>query len=226
MAHDPRQVSGPQTEPELPRLRPGGGGADRAQRREERREALVDATQRAIRRHGAGVSMELIAEEAGITKPILYRHFGDKAGLAGVVAARFGAELFAALARVDAAQPDLDPRGQLEHKLRAGLGLVASDPAIFEFLVREGGGAPGANEGLERRMANLQLARWLEPVLRDLLAERELPVEAAEVWAYAMAGGVAAISVWWTHGRERMPIERVVGFLCDLLWDGLGGHFA
>ena len=34
-----------------------------------------------------------IAAEAGISKPVLYHHFGDKAGLAAAIADRFLAEL-------------------------------------------------------------------------------------------------------------------------------------
>src|SRR5215217_1316595 len=51
------------------------------QHREQRREALVDATIRAVRNHGAGVGMDDIAAEAGTSKTVIYRHFEDKAGL-------------------------------------------------------------------------------------------------------------------------------------------------
>ncbi|MCB1004958.1 MAG: helix-turn-helix transcriptional regulator [Acidimicrobiales bacterium] len=44
-----------------------------------RRAELADAAVRAIRTVGADASMADIAAEAGITKPVLYHHFGDKA---------------------------------------------------------------------------------------------------------------------------------------------------
>src|SRR5690606_36511130 len=62
-------------------------------RRAERRQELLDAAVVTIRRDGAGVSMEDIAHEAGITKPILYANFGDKAGLADALAKRFTRDL-------------------------------------------------------------------------------------------------------------------------------------
>src|SRR2546423_12521591 len=52
-----------------------------ASRSAERRLQLLDAAARVIRAHGSDVSMAAIAAEAGITKPILYRHLGDKGGL-------------------------------------------------------------------------------------------------------------------------------------------------
>ncbi|MGH2819151.1 MAG: helix-turn-helix domain-containing protein, partial [Actinomycetota bacterium] len=42
---------------------------------------LLDAADNVVRRDGPEASMQKIAAEAGITKPILYRQFGDKGGL-------------------------------------------------------------------------------------------------------------------------------------------------
>ena len=52
-----------------------------AARRDARREAFLEAAVTVIRRDGAGASMETMAREAGVTKPILYRVFGDREGL-------------------------------------------------------------------------------------------------------------------------------------------------
>lgn len=46
---------------------------------------LLDAADQVIRRDGPSVSMEVIAAD---TKPILYRHFGDKGGLYTALAVR------------------------------------------------------------------------------------------------------------------------------------------
>src|SRR5829696_7177737 len=75
--------------------RPGRIGRPRGPRRsrDERRAELLDAAERAIRRIGPQASMDELAAEAGITKPILYSHFGDKAGLARALAERVAAEL-------------------------------------------------------------------------------------------------------------------------------------
>ena len=54
--------------------------------RAQRREDLVDATLRAIRRHGGSPSMDEIAEIAGTSKTVLYRYFDDQAGLYSAVA--------------------------------------------------------------------------------------------------------------------------------------------
>src|SRR3954452_21394082 len=70
--------------------------------RETRRTEFVDAAITCIQRVGAGASMDQMAAEAGVTKPILYRYFGDKAALYGAIAERYvgvvGDELRRALA--------------------------------------------------------------------------------------------------------------------------------
>jgi AcrR family transcriptional regulator len=57
-----------------------------------RREALLNAALAVITRDGPAASMDAMAAEAGITKPILYRHFGDRDGLIAAVANPFAPE--------------------------------------------------------------------------------------------------------------------------------------
>ena len=47
----------------------------------------------AIREIGPGVTMEQLAKAGGVTKPILYRHFGDRDGLIQAIAERFSNDL-------------------------------------------------------------------------------------------------------------------------------------
>ena len=61
--------------------------------RESRRETFVDAAIAVVRRDGRGASMEAVAREAGVTKPILYRVFEDRDALVRAVGDRFAAEL-------------------------------------------------------------------------------------------------------------------------------------
>ena len=60
--------------------------------REARRAEFVEATVRAIGQHGADVGMDEIAAEAGVSKPVLYRHFHDKSDLY-VAVGEWGTEL-------------------------------------------------------------------------------------------------------------------------------------
>jgi len=61
--------------------------------RSARREELLDAADRIVQRDGPAASMRAMAAEAGITKPVLYRYFGDKNGLLTALADRHTRDL-------------------------------------------------------------------------------------------------------------------------------------
>src|SRR3954471_24732588 len=99
----------------------------------DRRSQLLAAADRVVQRDGSAASMNLIAAEAGITKPILYRHFGDKGGLYRALAARHIDQL---LARLPAA---VLTRGGLTARTRATvdayLAAVEEQPQVYRFLM-------------------------------------------------------------------------------------------
>ncbi len=64
---------------------PDGRSTRWDQHRATRRRELVEATLRAIRKHGAGVGMDDIAAVAGTSKTVIYRHFSDRQGLYAAV---------------------------------------------------------------------------------------------------------------------------------------------
>src|SRR3954468_19413164 len=99
---------------------------DRTVRRAARRSELLEAAVRAIRRTGPSVSMDVIAAEAGVTKPIVYRHFGDRVGLASALAEQFGAALVAELDEV--LSRDLPPEELLRATIEAYVAFVERDP--------------------------------------------------------------------------------------------------
>ena len=70
-----------------------GRDARWVEHRRVRRRELVESTLRAIRRHGATVGMDEIAAEAGTSKPVIYRHFGEVAALIAAAMAALAAAL-------------------------------------------------------------------------------------------------------------------------------------
>jgi len=57
---------------------------------------MLDAAERVIARDGNGASLEAIATEAGVTKPIVYARVGSRAELSNALAARLADRLIAA----------------------------------------------------------------------------------------------------------------------------------
>jgi AcrR family transcriptional regulator len=111
---------------------------------EDRREQILDATKAIVTERGFhAVSIEAVARGAGITRPIVYSHFGDLQGLLEALVER---ESRRALAQLAAVLPtDLghgDPREILLSAQRGYLEVVASDPDTWRLLLMPTEGAP------------------------------------------------------------------------------------
>lgn len=189
--------------------------------RRERREAFLDAADRAIRRGGADVSMADVAAEAGVTKPVLYRYVADKEEMAAGLSERYAAQLMAALEGSLAPAPD--PRTTLAATIDAYLTFIESEPEMYRFLVlsgRHGQGAGGGREALDR--FSHQLAASVTTLLADELRRFGRDDSGAEAFAHGLIGMVQSTGEWWLASRS-ISREALVRQLVRVLWTGLAG---
>jgi AcrR family transcriptional regulator len=111
---------------------------------EERREQLLDATKKVAAEQGFhGTSIEAVAREAGISRPIVYGHFQDLGGLLEALIERESARALAQLA--DVLPRDLaagDPAEGLLAALRGYLEAVRADPQTWRLVLMPSEGAP------------------------------------------------------------------------------------
>jgi AcrR family transcriptional regulator len=179
--------------------------ADRAARREE----LLDAADRIVRRDGPAASMAAIAGEAGITKPILYRHFGDKSGLYAALADRYTGRLLGELQA--ALEAGRTRRDRVERTVGAYLSAIEAEPQVYRFLVHsdEAAAAQSQVRSFTRRLSTLLAA--------GMAAELAAPPERASAWAHGIVGMVQAAGDWWldTGACSR---DQLVQELTDLLF--------
>jgi AcrR family transcriptional regulator len=184
----------------------------RSRRRQGRREELLDAADRVVRRGGREMSMDEVAAEAGITKPVLYRYFGDKDGLYEALAERYVDELKREL--LPAAEMP-GARARLAASIDAYLSYVEREPERYRFLL-------GAAE--RTRTAELVAAFRRERVERCASSAtenlRRVGVEpvVGELWAHAVGGLVRETGVWWLETRA-LPRDQVVEHLTAVVWD-------
>ena len=174
-------------------------------RRDERRAEILEAATAVIRREGSTTSMEQIAAEAGVTKPIVYRHFHDRADLVAAMAQRFADELATTLAA--SAGAGADGRDVMVAVIDAYLGFVERDPDIYRFVVQEV--AP----------AQASFMRAVGDQVAASLTGR-VPDGAAEPVAHGIVGMVHAAGDWWLSSRS-VPRAEVVEHLTSVLWSGL-----
>jgi AcrR family transcriptional regulator len=184
------------------------------QDREARREELLDAADRIVQRDGTAVSMASIAAEAGITKPILYRHFGDKSGLYAALAGRHTERLLDVLQEALAAGGTA--RERVERTIDAYLSTIETEPQVYRLLVHSAE-FPAAAEAHGQVQSFLR--RFSELLALGIAAELGLPPgsDRAETWARGIVGMVQSAGDWWllngSPGRD-----AVVRELTDLLW--------
>ncbi|GEB48273.1 MULTISPECIES: TetR family transcriptional regulator [Streptomyces] len=189
---------------------------------EKRRAELLEAADRVVLRDGPGASMNAIAAEAGITKPILYRHFGDKGGLYRALAVRHTDALLASLrAALDAPR---ERRERVEATLDTYLAAIEARPQVYRFLMHPAENSPAGERGFDVGQYSAPLLRRLGEELAKVIAERvDLGPESeglARVWGHGIVGMMHAAGDWWLRDR---PCERrqLVRHLADLLWGRL-----
>ena len=184
----------------------------------DRRSELLDAADRVVRRDGPRASMNTIAAEAGITKPILYRHFGDKNGLYQALAERHTTVLLDAV-RAALALP-LERRDRVEAVIDTYLAAIESRPQVYRFLTHPDPAADSLSPAGPLAPALRQIADELGRNMREQVDLGPDSAVIAEAWGQAMTGMVLAAGDWWLEKRP-MPRERMVQALADLLWGRL-----
>jgi AcrR family transcriptional regulator len=182
-------------------------------RRERRREELLDVADRVIQRRGVGVSMDEIASEAGITKPVLYRHFGDKDGLHQALTERYIDELKTALKPATGAS---EPRDRLAAAIDAYLVYVEREPERYRFLLHASEQPRTAGIVADFRRRHIAECAF---TAEDNLRRAGIDPGFTEPWAECVSGMIRAAGTSWLETRS-LPRERLVDYLTTILWDG------
>jgi AcrR family transcriptional regulator len=189
----------------------------------ERREQVLDATLALAASAGFhAISLDAVAREAGITRPIVYGHFTDLRGLLNALADRERARALAQLAQVVPAH--LDPRPAREiavAALRGYLEAVAAEPLTWRLVLMPVEGSPAVLRGRvadDREAIRRQIVRLVSAGL-----EREgitVPVD-VELAAHAVQAYAEEAARLVLTDAQAYPVERLVAF-ADLVLAPLG----
>jgi AcrR family transcriptional regulator len=189
----------------------------RSEHREQRRAVLVQAAMRAIRQHGPDVAMDDIAAEAGVSKPILYRHFLDKGDLYMAVSETATEQLRAVL--LSGLSSEVDPRTLLRVVIEAYLTFIEREPELYRFVVRRS--FPDRPLPRDPVTTNAALiAEALARIFAEQLRSLGLDPGGAQTWAYAGVGMVQAAGDWWLQDRT-LSREQLRDYLLMMAWGAL-----
>jgi AcrR family transcriptional regulator len=189
--------------------------------RAERRSQLLAVSRGVFAERGfETATLEEIAERAGVSRPIVYGHFGDKQRL-------FEAVVIEEIARVETAVGAAlaapgEPRELLERGLRAFFVYVREHPEGHAVLTRDapvhlsGEGLAGVGVMLDR------LAARISEVIAGAIRSLGLDPAPAPIYASALIGLGEHVGRWWRHHPE-VSLETVTSHTTTLLWSGFGG---
>jgi len=182
----------------------------------QRREQLLDVGRSLFAERGYdGASVEEIALRAGVSRPVVYEHFGGKEGLYAVVVHR---EVERLLTSFTGALSAHSPKRLLEQATLALLTYVEDETDGFRILVRESPVPLAASGGLATILS--AIAGQVEHILAAEFAARGFQTTLAGLYSQALVGQVALVGQWWLDNRSPGRNE-VAAHLVNLAWNGL-----
>jgi AcrR family transcriptional regulator len=187
--------------------------------REQRRAEFVEATIAVVAKKGPDVGMEDVAAEAGVSKPVLYRHFTDKSDLYLAVGQK-ATELL--MDRMGPALAEDGPiRTRIERIVDAYLSVIEDNPNLYRFVVKGSFVDRPVEKDVVQEDKNL-IANALARILGDYLRAFEMDSGGAEPWAHALVGMVQNAGDWWLD-RQTMSRANLSDYLATIIWHAIDG---
>lgn len=181
----------------------------------ERRHQLIDIARGLFAERGyEGTSIEEVAQRAGVSKPVVYEHFGGKEGLYAVVVDR---EMSALLDGVTASLTNNQYRPRVEAVTLALLTYIEERTDGYRVLIRDS--PPSLSPGTYSTLFNDAVSQ-VSSILAGDFARRGLDPELAPMYARALVGSVSMTAQWWMEARQPNK-EVVAAHLVNLMWNGL-----
>jgi AcrR family transcriptional regulator len=186
----------------------------------ERRRQLLDVALEVFAARGFyGTSMDELAETAGVTKPVFYKHFGSKRSLYLELLEDTGARLIDEITKVTAEADG--PRQQVEAGFAAYFRFVAENEHAFRLLF---GAAPRRGGSVDQDLTEASLR------VEDAIAEAIAPLIDAPIdddhrrlLAQGIVGVAEATGRFWLAEGRKFDAETLGRRIADLAWAGLRG---
>ena len=174
----------------------------------ERREQLIEVATQVFASEGADrASVESIASRAGVSKPVIYEHFGSKDGLYAVVVDRHVRLLQDGL-RCVLSKSRRGPRRIMEAAVMVLLDYIISRDSPV-----------GSSRGSYASILS-DVASWVEGLIVDRFIDHGLDPTYASIYAQALTGMVGMTGLWWVEDRNPSK-ELVAAHLVDLALNGM-----
>ncbi|MGE0326254.1 MAG: TetR/AcrR family transcriptional regulator [Polyangiaceae bacterium] len=182
----------------------------------ERRAQLIQVGRAVFAKHGyESTSVEEIAREAKVSKPIVYEHFGGKEGLYAIIVDR---EMDSLYQRISDAIARGSARTRFEQAVLAFLTYVEDEPDGFAVLTRD---APMQMRGRGMPSVISDLGTRVRDIFNEQFKTLGYDAKVAPIYAHALIGMVTLVGQWWGADPKRFKKEVVASHLAAIGWMGL-----
>ncbi len=194
--------------------------------RAERERQILDVAHDRFARDGyAGVTMDGVAAEVGVTKPLLYAYWGNKERIYLACLERDAERLLETVGEAVGSAPN--PADATEVGLRSFFDFVSSESGAFRVLFDET--LPTGGEIAQRVHQHREQVVAL--VATTLLAElppraREKARVEVEALSTAVMGAAEALARWWLRSGEPIPAADAAELLIATVVPGLRARTA
>jgi AcrR family transcriptional regulator len=193
--------------------------AKRRMRAPERRKQLLEVARRVFGRKGYHVvTMDDVAREAGVTKPILYDHFPSKRDLYRDLLEEDLADLKERLR--EALETSKGNRQRIQGSFQAYFDFVDEEGAGFRLLMQESVGPEREFREMVFRFRDEVLEQVTEVIVRE--SKGNLDREQAADVALGLVG-MAETAAQRNPGGSKEERRRTVDTLVRLAWRGITG---
>lgn len=200
------------------------------QHKEERRQQIIDAAIAVIEESGAGAEVHVhqIAERAGLSRTVVYRHFEDRADLDRAVQATILEAFWARL------MPEISLEGTVPEIIERAVGTyvrwAVAHPALHRMADHDVSRGPSEGDdgpleqGLERLAREIiEVVHIGAVALGGELSREELA--SLDPLAYGMVGAVfSSVRRWLDHPDPTLTPDALITLISQTLWFGIAGH--
>lgn len=184
--------------------------------RKERRESLLHAARAVFVESGYhAAAMDEIAARAGVTKPVLYQHFGSKRDLYLAVLDNGAEQFLESVGRALNSTPN--NRDRVTATINAYLKFIDHDDEAYRLVFQSDlVNAPDVRERVQRVHA------LSAEMVSDVIAEDTgLSREEALLLAYGLLGMAQTAGLQWLSTPEGMDRHAATALLSALAWRGI-----
>lgn len=187
--------------------------------RAEREAQMLEVAERIFGSRGfQATTMDEIAEQVGVTKPLIYDYFGSKEGLLAATIERARHQLLAAVITAWESNPDATPRLRVREVITAFFNFIDDHDRGFALLRTEGALIGEAAASVER--IRQQTAKALAEGITMLPGFAELPSRRLVPLVEVIIGGIERLAAYRSE-RPGMTAQEAAELVVTTTWDGL-----